>query len=177
METTLKTPTTSTRHAAASAEAARTADLLARILDGEPWHADNLTMLLADVTATEAGTRHAPGTHTIIELVLHMTGWAGEVQSRLAGALAGAPPQGDWPDAGEVTPARWAAAREALYAAHRELHDAIAKLPDDVLARPVRDERGDGVGATGYQTAHGIQHHSVYHAGQIALIKKAIRSR
>jgi uncharacterized damage-inducible protein DinB len=168
MKTSMNTPTI---------EAALTADLLSRILDGEPWHADNLTTLLGDVTAAEATARIAPGTHTIMELVLHMTGWAGEVQSRLGGAAAGTPPQGDWPDPGDVTPARWMAAREALYTAHRRLHDAIAKLPDDVLARPVRDERGDGVGATGYQTSHGIQHHSVYHAGQIALIKKAVRSR
>lgn len=166
METTLKTST----------EAARAADLLARILDGEPWHADNLTTLLGDVTATEAGTRAAPGTHTIIELVLHMTGWAAEVRARLTGAPAGTPAAGDWPDPGDVTPARWNAAREALYAAHRQLRDTIASLGDDVLARPVRDERGDGSGATGYQTAHGIQHHSVYHAGQIAIVKKALRS-
>jgi hypothetical protein len=168
MEMTLKTTTT---------EGALAADLLSRILDGEPWHSDNITTLLGDVTAAEAGTRIAPGTHTIMELVLHMTGWAGEVQARLGGATAGTPPQGDWPDAGEVTPARWTAARDALYAAHRRLHDAIGPLKEDVLARPVRDERGDGAGATGYQTAHGIQHHSVYHAGQIALIKKALRSR
>lgn len=166
-ETTLKTPT----------EATRAADLLTRILDGEPWHADNLATLLDDVTAAEAGTRIAPGTHTIAELALHMTGWAGEVQARLTGSLAGTPPQGDWPNPGDGTPARWASMRDALYAAHRRLRDTISGLGDDVLARPVRDERGDGAAATGYQSAHGIQHHSVYHAGQIAMIKKALRSK
>ena len=157
-------------------EATRIADLLHHVLEGEPWHADNLTTLLEGITAKEAATHHAAGTHTIVELVLHMTGWADEVRSRLEGGLAGTPPQGDWPDPGDVTPARWTAACEALVSTHRRLIATVRGLSAEALARPVRDERGDGAGATGYQTANGIIHHSVYHAGQIAMVKKAVTS-
>ena len=49
------------------------------------------------LTAGDAIRTPVPGGHSIWELVLHMTGWALEVQARLDDAEAGEPAAGDWP--------------------------------------------------------------------------------
>jgi hypothetical protein len=62
-------------------------------------------------------------------------------------------------------------------AACRALEKTISRQQDATLDRPVDDPRTpSGKGATVYATAHGIIHHAVYHSGQIALLKKALRS-
>lgn len=153
-------------------------DLSARVLTGDPWHAGSIKDLLADVTVTDAKARPIPGAHSIWELVLHMTAWADEVRLRLDGRPAGAPRSGDWPRVGRPTSARWAAARSALFTAYRRLDRSLETLADRDLRTPVTDHRDNaaGTGLSRYLTAHGIIHHAVYHAGQIALLKRALRS-
>ena len=80
------------------------------------------------------------------------------------------------PSPARVASTNWADARKGLLAAYRALEETIRRQTDAKLDRPVDDPRTpSGRGATAYATAHGIIHHSVYHAGQIALLKKAIR--
>ena len=112
------------------------------------------------------------------ELVLHMTGWAREVTARLSGRPAQEPDEGDWPAIGEPTPARWREAQMALFAAHRDLAAAVREMDRAVLSTPVRDYRDNalGTGLTHYLTLHGLVHHTVYHAGQVALLKRALES-
>lgn len=151
---------------------------MARVIQGDPWHAANVMDVLADVTAAEASSRPVPGVHSIWELVLHLTGWAGEVTARVNGRAAGTPATGDWPKVGAATDARWTAARNGLAAAYAELTRVVSTLPAAELKRPVLDRRNNalGTGLSRYLTIHGAIHHGVYHAGQMAMLKKAIRS-
>lgn len=160
-------------------ESARLVDLSSRVMTGDPWHAGNVEDLLADVTVREAVARPLPGVHSIWEIVLHMTGWVDEVERRLSGHPAGLPADGDWPRVGRPTAARWQAARAALKTAHRRLERRISRLSDDALITPVSDPRNrvTGTGLSRDVTAHGAVHHTVYHAGQIASIKRALRTR
>ena len=141
----------------------RIIDLSSRVMEGDPWHAGNIAALLADVTAEEAAARPIPGAHSIWQLVLHMTGWADEVRARLSGAPAGNPVVGDWPRVGPVGRARWAAARTALFSAYQALHKDVSRMAARDLSKPR------------YVTLHGVIHHAAYHAGQIALLKRALR--
>lgn len=151
---------------------------MARVIEGDPWHASNVMDVLADVSAAEAMSRPVPGVHSIWELVLHLTGWANEVTARVNGRAAGTPAIGDWPKVGAATEARWTVARHALAKAYTDLNVAVAALPAEELKRPVLDRRNNalGTGLSRYLTIHGAIHHGVYHAGQIAMLKKAIRS-
>lgn len=159
-------------------ESRRIADLMARVIEGDPWHAANVMHVLADVSAAEAKSRPLPGVHSIWELVLHLTGWANEVTARVKGRAAGTPAVGDWPKAGAATEARWAEARQGLADAYAALNEVVATLPAAELKRPVLDRRNNalGTGLSRYLTIHGAIHHGVYHAGQMAMLKKAIRS-
>ena len=158
-------------------EKRRIVDLSSRVMEGDPWHAGSIAALLADVTAAEASARPIPGAHSIWQLVLHMTGWAEEVRLRVAGAPAGNPAMGDWPRVGPVGRARWDAARSALFSAYRVLQRDVARMATRDLTRPTVDprNRATGKGMSRYVTIHGVIHHAAYHAGQIALLKRALR--
>jgi hypothetical protein len=105
-----------------------------------------------------------------------MTGWAREVTARLGGRAAQDPDEGDWPSIGEPTEDRWEAARTALFEIHRQLARRVRELEEPRLAAPVSDFRDNalGTGLSHYLTLHGLVHHTVYHAGQIAVVKRTL---
>jgi uncharacterized damage-inducible protein DinB len=152
------------------------AELIERVMTGDPWHAASVQRALDGLSAEQAASKPVAGAHSIWELVLHMTGWAREVTARLAGRAAQEPPAGDWPVTGEPTPARWHAAHSDLFSAHDDLVAAVRRLDADMLMRPVIDFRDNalGTGLSHYVTLHGLIHHTVYHAGQIAVVRRAL---
>jgi uncharacterized damage-inducible protein DinB len=154
------------------------AELMMAVVDGDPWHGPNVVSLLRGVDPEEAASHLVPSAHSIWELVLHMTGWADEVRSRLAGAEAGEPKAGDWPEVIDVSPAAWVRAREGLVASHERLAAALRATRDDQLEAPVVDRRSRsaGTGLSQYSTLHGLVHHTAYHAGQIALLVRFAES-
>jgi uncharacterized damage-inducible protein DinB len=160
------------------AETRRISDLMARVIDGDPWHAGNVMDLLADLTVAEAKAHPVRGGHSIWEIVLHLTGWANEVCARVEGKAAGTPGRGDWPAVGSATAARWSSAKEGLARAYQHHSYVVSALPDRDLNQPVLDRRNNalGTGLSRYLTIHGAIHHGVYHAGQMALLKRALRS-
>jgi uncharacterized damage-inducible protein DinB len=156
-------------------EIARIVDQLEREHAGDAWHGSPLQAVLEGIDATRAAARPIPGAHSIWELVLHMTGWKNETTRRLAGTVACMPVEGDWPDVGAPTEERWQAALTRLESAHDGLVAAVQALPDTRLYEPTNDTRSVplGTGVSYYVLLHGIVQHDVYHAGQIALLKKA----
>lgn len=154
------------------------AELVERVVTGDPWHGSNVEQLLRGVSAQDAARRAVPGAHTMWELVLHMTGWAREVRARLEGRAAQEPSDGDWPAVGPVSEERWAEAKANLLKAHDELTQAIVAMDTRSLDQPVQDFRDNalGVGLSHYLTVHGLVHHTVYHAGQLALLRKALNA-
>jgi len=155
------------------------ADLIERVLEGDPWHSSSVVVLLEDVSAEDAAAHAVPGAHSIWELVLHMTGWAREVRARLQGEAAGEPAGGDWPVVRDISAAAWSAAVAALVESHRALAAAVRASDDHTLTTPVVDRRDPaaGTGLSRLVTLHGLVHHTTYHAGQIALLKRAIPAR
>ena len=152
----------------------RIIDLLEREHAGEPWHGSPIQQILQGVNHTQAAAKPVANGHSIWELVLHIAAWKNETRHRLSGAPAGNPQEGDWPACGEVTPAAWREAVERLELAHRLLVSAVRDLPEPKLFEPTNDQRHDGIAATYYELLHGIVQHDVYHAGQIAILKKAL---
>ena len=148
---------------------------LARAFDGDPWHGSSLLALLEDVDADAAAARPVEGAHTIIELVLHMAAWTGEVARRLRGSTPALPPEGDWPTPGTGKNG-WAAARERLAAAQVDALAALAACPDERLTAIVGQTRDPSVGSglTYAAMASGLAQHHAYHGGQVALLKRAL---
>ncbi|MEO7272088.1 MAG: DinB family protein [Vicinamibacterales bacterium] len=159
-------------------ETHRLVDELLRDHTGDPWHGSSVTTLLRGVTAPQAASRSVPHVHTVWQLVLHMTAWKNEARRRLAGGPAGDPEEGDWPDVGATTAERWKEALERLDAAHAALIEAVRALPESALFEPTNDPRNPatGAGVSTYVLLHGVVQHDAYHAGQIALLVKVVRT-
>jgi uncharacterized damage-inducible protein DinB len=155
------------------------ADQLERAHAGDPWHGSSRASILADVTSDEARTRPAPAVHSIWELVLHMTAWTREVTRRLQGHHAAEPEMGDWPAPPAAPDERaWRAALANLERAHVTLRDLVRAMDESRLAARIGDERNAplGTGVTFAQTINGLVQHDAYHCGQVALVKKLVRT-
>ena len=157
-------------------ETARIVDQLEREHARDPWHGSPLAVILEGITWEHAAAKPLPAAHSIWELVVHITGWKGEVRRRLSGAPAGEPEAGDWPSVSQPTPEGWEEARKNLEVAHRLLVSAVKEFPEQNLYIPINDAREvePGAGTTYYELLHGIVQHDVYHAGQIAVLKKGL---
>ncbi len=156
-------------------EIIRVVDQLEREHAGDPWHGSPLSSILDGVGHTQAAAKPIKAAHSIWELVLHIAVWKNEVRRRLSGAVASEPQEGDWPAVGETSEAAWREARKHLELSHRLLVSAVRDLPETKLFEPTNDDRDRalGTGATYYELLHGIVQHDVYHAGQIAILKKS----
>ena len=150
----------------------RIADQARRTFEGPAWHGPALTEVLRDVGAQQAHTRPLTEAHTIWELVLHIMAWQKVVLRRLGGEeVKDLPPEVDFPRIVEVTEAAWQRTLSELDGLHRETMAVIRAMTDSGLGEIV-----GGVDAewTAYQTLHGLIDHNLYHAGQIALLNRAL---
>jgi uncharacterized damage-inducible protein DinB len=157
-------------------EASRLIDQFTRAHDGDTWHGSPIKDILKGVTAEQASRRLPNGAHSIWELVLHVTGWRNEVARRATGERSGEPAAGDWPAPGDPTPERWTAALAALDDSYEQLVKVVRGMSDEHLLTPTNDPRNRplGTGVSYYELLHGIVQHDAYHAGQIAIVKKAL---
>jgi uncharacterized damage-inducible protein DinB len=147
----------------------RILDQLHRAFEGDAWHGTPVKELLRDLPAKKAAARPIAAGHSIWELVLHMIAWQRVVVRRLAGeALLKLPADENWPAIPDTSEDAWVRAREDLTLSHRQLHDTIARLADSWLCETV-----PGKDYSVYVMLHGVIQHNLYHAGQIALLKKA----
>jgi hypothetical protein len=147
-------------------EIERIKDQLRRSVEGDAWHGPSLRELLANVTADEAAARPVAGAHSIAEITGHVAYWFGATRRRLAGELLLPTEPEQWP----ASPLAWQAQRTHLETAFGELMGALGRLTDARLADPIA-----GKPYHAYFQLHGLVQHNLYHAGQIALLKKALR--
>src|ERR1041385_2923573 len=152
-------------------EIERIEDQLRRSIEGEAWHGPALNELLNDVTAEEAAAKPIPDAHSIWEILLHIITDQELVLERLAGKPASYSGEQDWPPVREESSAAWASTIRSLNETSARLRKAILELDVTRLDKPIVE----GFSSV-YTTLQGDVQHNLYHAGQIALIKKAIRS-
>jgi uncharacterized damage-inducible protein DinB len=152
-------------------ESARLADQLRRAFNGEAWHGDSVLEILQGVTAAQAAARPIAGAHSIWELTLHIAAWDGAVLRRLSGAAVTLSDAENFPPVNDTGDAAWRAALAEVRRVHEALVAAVAALPDSRLYEMVPGKSGAHYNF--YYMLHGVVQHELYHAGQIALLKKA----
>ena len=156
-------------------EIARLADQVRRAFEGDAWHGDSIKELLAGVTAATAAARPIQNVHSIWELVLHIAAWDDAVLRRIGGAAVQLTKQQDFPPVKDTSPAAWRRTVSHLEQAHNQLIEAVAGFPDSRLQDQVSGKTEDYYDF--YYMFSGIVQHELYHAGQIALLKKALHPR
>lgn len=152
----------------ASTEAAGIADQLHRAFYGSAWHGPAVLELLEDVDAESAAAKPLSDVHSIWELVLHIAAWDGAALQRLAGKKCQPSGTANFPLVASATQAAWRKTIADTKRTHDELVKTVAGLPEKRLRDRVPGKRYDF-----YHMLHGIAQHELYHAGQIAILKKA----
>jgi uncharacterized damage-inducible protein DinB len=144
----------------------RIAETLRNTFEKNAWHGPSVKETLKDITA-ESSAKRLPNTHSIIELVAHMTAWRiftilklkGDTSYKVTGEL-------NFPIGMD-----WKTAIGKLEESQQQMLEALALFPAERLTQVVPHE---GYKYTFFTLLHGIIHHDLYHTGQIALIKKAV---
>jgi uncharacterized damage-inducible protein DinB len=151
-------------------EAARIADQLRRAFSGDAWHGDSVFEILEGVNAAQAAAHPIKKAHSIWELVLHIAAWDGAVLQWLGGAAVELSDAQNFPAVTDASEAAWRKALAEVRRVHAALVAAVAALPDSRLDQIVPGKKGAHY--TFYYMLHGVVQHELYHAGQIALLKK-----
>ena len=152
-------------------EVQRILDQLQRAMEGNAWHGPSLMELLKGVTAEQAAAKPLGEAHSMWEIVLHVETWESAVRRRLLGESFEPSPHEDWRTVGDRSEEAWEAAIDKLRRSHHELRQTISKLKDSDLGKIVPG-KSDNV----YVMLHGVIQHDIYHAGQIAVLRKAPHS-
>jgi len=148
------------------------ADQLRRAFYGHAWHGPALLELLKGIDAKTAAAKPLGDAHSIWELVLHIAAWDGAGLKRLAGKKARLKGTQDFPPVPQPTEAAWRDAVAAAKRTHDTLVETVARLSGKRLCDQVPGKKYDF-----YHMLHGIAQHELYHAGQIAILKKTASKR
>lgn len=158
-------------------EARRLADLLEQAYVGEPgrpgvgWHGPSIRAIVSDIPWTVA-RRRTRGAHSIWELTLHIAVWDEICRRRLEGERIRITTGdvGDWPAVPKASKATWNSTLRRLFRAQEALVRTITRLSARDLSR-----KTPGYAWTNRLMIEGTLHHDLYHAGQIALLKRLPR--
>jgi uncharacterized damage-inducible protein DinB len=151
-------------------ESARLADQIRRAFEGKAWHGDSLLELLADVDAKAAAAHPIKNAHSIWELVLHIAAWDDAVRRRTGGKAVELSDNQNFPSVIDTSDAAWRKAVEAAKQTHNQLVHAVAAFPDSRLQEQVPGKKEKHCNF--FYMFSGVVQHELYHAGQIALLKK-----
>jgi len=139
------------------------------------WHGPTLRGSVRGLTAREAAQSPSTGRHNIWDIVIHAAYWKYAVRRRLLGEKRGSfsLPGSNWfvrpKDRSEKA---WRADIRLLDREHQRLKEAVSSFQPENLDRPARGSK-----TLARRLIAGIALHDVYHAGQIQLIKKLLKTR
>jgi uncharacterized damage-inducible protein DinB len=151
-------------------EIQRIADQFDRVFDGDAWHGDPLMKILDGVTAEQAAAHPIPGAHSIWQIVNHLRAYRAAIPVRLRGEIRELSDAEDWPSVTDTSDTAWRDCVRDLRLRHTDFMKAVRSFPENKLneTAPNRDYPY-------YVLLHGMVQHDLYHAGQIAILKKAAR--
>ena len=138
--------------------------------DGEPWHGPAVMEILEGVDGKTAASRPINHAHSIWELVIHLAGWEHVVCQRLQGQIATLNDAQNFGHLDSTTEQSWQSALAILRQNHAQLIKLVSALPEARLT--------DRVPGKDYDVRfmlYGAVQHAAYHAGQIAILKRARR--
>jgi DinB superfamily len=154
-----------------STECNRIAYQLASTVNGEAWYGDSLRQILKDVTPKQAQAHPIPNAHSIWELLCHVESWVKFALGAVAGTpippWPAMPVELDWPAVTDTSDPAWKQAVDSFFSHHLKLVETIKGLTDERLEATV-----PGRTYNFYRLFQSTTQHAVYHAGQIALLKK-----
>ncbi|MEW6014830.1 MAG: DinB family protein [Candidatus Zixiibacteriota bacterium] len=148
-------------------EVVRLHDQLHRSYWGDAWHGPSLKDVLSGVSAVKAASKPLRNAHSIWEIVLHVNAWLDAARRRIEGEKLNLTDEQDWPALKKKGPQAWKETLQILENNQILLEDTVKQLPDARLS-----DNLTGGAYTIYFQLQGIIQHTLYHTGQIALLRK-----
>jgi uncharacterized damage-inducible protein DinB len=150
----------------------RLEEQLERAFEGEAWHGPSVLEVLEGISAEQAAAHPIAGAHSIWELVLHLCGTYDLVLRRLGGDGRQLAESEDWSCVPESSAGNWGGSIRLLKQLNEDLRQAVKNFPVEHLDEPLVPEAP----YTAYTQFIGVTQHNLYHAGQVALLKKVLMS-
>jgi hypothetical protein len=133
------------------------------------WHGPSLLKTLEGTSMEEAKSKPLGERHSIWELVDHLAFWNEAVAKAIRIRKMPDPRKvEDWTEMG-VTESEWEASVRSLERGVHLLLSELAEWTNEDLEKQV-----PGAEYSFKQMLHGVVHHNLYHAGQIAILRKKI---
>jgi uncharacterized damage-inducible protein DinB len=151
-------------------EVHRIAKQLQRTFQGRAFHGPAVEEALDGVTAKTAAARVPGASHSIWQIVRHLTFWQDTARGWLQGNTRRPSPGEDWSELTDTSEAAWQEALRQLRRANDQLRDEVMVLDESRLEEPIFEQMSKVE-----VVLHGIVQHNIYHAGQISLLKKLLR--
>jgi len=151
----------------------RLEDQLRRTFGGGAWHGPSISEVLHEVTAEQAFVHPVPGAHSIWELILHLNAAYSLVLRRLQGDSRQLTAEEDWPPVPHPSESNWQDAIQSLRDANGKLREAIGRFDPENLDKPLIADPP----YSAFTQFIGITQHDLYHAGQIAILRKMAQSK
>ena len=149
-------------------ETERIVEQVKRAFDGPAWHGPPILSLVKDVGAEEAYSKPIQGRHSIWEIVLHNLVWNNMVCESAEGKpMRDIPIEEDWLKIVKHDEGNWKVTITDFDVSKVKLIKAISSFPNGRL-----NEIVSGRTYSFYTLFHGLIQHNIYHAGQIAVMKK-----
>lgn len=130
-----------------------------------------MRQILKGVNAKQAQAHPIAHAHSIWELVSHVDAWVKFALDAVDGtpipAWPAMPAEMDWPPVSDASARGWKQAVDSFVSHHLKLVKTIKAFGDERLKARV-----PGRSYNFYQLFQGTIQHAVYHAGQIAMLKK-----
>ncbi len=147
---------------------------LRRTITGPMWHGPSLREALDGMNAADAVERPIRSMKTVWEIVLHVTARAERARLRMDGlALEEPTPDEDWPRIPiPCTAAAWEYSQAQMANAYRSMAVRVCEVMSSGFLKVVEKQSYNIA-----TMADGVAEHGAYHAGQIVLLRKEIRSR
>ena len=147
--------------------------ILKSTTEGPAWHGPATMDVLKDIRSEQAVSRPIENAHSIWELLLHMNAWQRYTLRALYGKEVGDPEdmaeEEDWPAVETVTQEAWDRLVLDFHTVNVGIRSLLDGMSDDSL-----EETVPGRDFPMKFLVHGTAQHNLYHAGQIALLKKAV---
>ncbi len=136
-------------------------------LIGEAWYGDPVWKILDGIDARCAAAQPIAGAHTIWQLVMHMAFWENIATRRFSGPVT--PDEaGNFPPTPAADDAAWRKTLDEFRASNEAFRAALSQVDPTRLS----ENTPGGQRSFRYEMV-GVVQHDIYHAAQIALLKKA----
>lgn len=145
-------------------------ELLSTSFEKNAWHGPAVMEVIGPLSESDA-LKKLPNTHSIIELVNHMTAWRVFVERRISGDYTYQVTESlNFPESRD-----WTGSLRGLRESQSKLLEAVRSFPAERLSEKVPHPE-QNYNFNFYTLLHGVIHHDLYHVGQIMLINKISNS-